>query len=271
MLLAVLLEVAAAAAAPVALALPGLNAVNLAEGEGALYAELLAQRLGTLGLKVTTSRDVGLALGLERQRGLVGCSDAACMAELAGALGVDGIVMGDVAKLGAAYVVTLKVISKSGQSLAQFNADGPDARPLLHEGGRVLARQLSVALSLPQLDPGPYQVERRPLHRGWVKPVGIGVVGLGIVGVAAAVGCTLAADANLVALRSAATVEEADFFRDEGKFWQIAGGTLFGAGSVLIAAGALLLLLGDPHDDTLQPSAGLVPGGATFGLTGRWP
>src|SRR5688572_12170524 len=100
------------AAAPVSLALPGLNAVNLAQGEGELYSELLAQKLAALGLKVISARDIGAVLGLERQRELLGCKDGICTAELAGALGVEGIVVGDVGKLGGSYQVNLKVLSK---------------------------------------------------------------------------------------------------------------------------------------------------------------
>jgi len=104
------------------LVLPGLNAVNLAPGEGDLYSELLAQELTRQGFKLQTARDVSAVLGLERQKQLLGCAESSCLAELASAIGADGLVLGDVGKLGQGYVVNVKVLlAKDASAVALFS------------------------------------------------------------------------------------------------------------------------------------------------------
>src|SRR5206468_3795433 len=62
-------------------------------------------------LKVTTATDVANVLGVERQKQLLGCGDqSACLAELAGALGVDGILSGSVVKTEATWLANVKVV-----------------------------------------------------------------------------------------------------------------------------------------------------------------
>ena len=270
MLLAALLSLAAGAAAPVSLALPGLNAVNLAAGEGELYTELLAQKLDGLGLKVVTSRDIGAALGLDRQRALLGCAEASCTAELAGALGVAGLVVGDVGKLGASYAVNLKVLSDTGGTLALFNAEGAEVRPIIEEGARALAHQLAVAMNRPELEPKALtpQVQLAAPRGSVLRPLGIAAIAAGVAALAIGVGCELAANGKLSALRQAETEGRAAQLRDEGKAWQGAGGALLAAGGAIAVAGARMLLLGDGAP---KPAVALLPGGAALAFTARWP
>src|SRR3954464_15436468 len=73
------------------------------------------------GFKVTTKNDVAQVLGIERQKQLLGCGDAqsSCLAELAGALGVDGILSGSLARIGSGFTVTLRVLrATDGSELA---------------------------------------------------------------------------------------------------------------------------------------------------------
>ena len=64
---------------------------------------------------VTTQRDIGLLLGLERQKQLLGCSEEGmCSAELAGALGVDGILSGVITRTPSGYLLSLKVVRVTG-------------------------------------------------------------------------------------------------------------------------------------------------------------
>src|SRR5688500_16256709 len=88
--------------APMKLALPGLQVVGIDPKLGAFYGEHFAQQLTLRGARVTSTSEISALLGLERQKQLLGCSDEAssCMAELAKALGVDGLALGDVAKVG---------------------------------------------------------------------------------------------------------------------------------------------------------------------------
>ncbi len=81
-------------------------------------------------LLVTTSADLSNALGLERQRQLLGCSPegGACMAELAGALGVSAIAAGSLAKLGDRYQLTLRSTDASGRPVVALTDDGVEAQ-----------------------------------------------------------------------------------------------------------------------------------------------
>ncbi len=54
-------------------------------------------------------------LSVERQKQLMGCSDSSCMAEIAGALDVDGVVVGSLARLGESYLLSAQYVdSRTG-------------------------------------------------------------------------------------------------------------------------------------------------------------
>lgn len=94
------------------LAAPGFTGVNVSDQEAEFFNEYFSEHLSSRGgIKVTTSAEVRAVLGLERQKQLLGCEeDTSCLVEIAGALGVDGIVIGSVARFGDRYGINLKVI-----------------------------------------------------------------------------------------------------------------------------------------------------------------
>jgi hypothetical protein len=112
----VLAVLALEAAAPLKLASPGLRAVGIDEKKVLVFTDYFAQQLSLYGIRVTTESEVQALLGLERQKQLLGCSDdgGSCMAELAGALGVDGLITGNFAKLDNGYILTLKIVPSGG-------------------------------------------------------------------------------------------------------------------------------------------------------------
>jgi len=100
--LAVLMVATGAPALPqLKIASPGLTGVRVTDKEATFFSEHLAQQLAAAGAKVSSDREISALLGLERKRQLLGCSESSsqCVTELAGALGVDALVVGDVAKL----------------------------------------------------------------------------------------------------------------------------------------------------------------------------
>jgi hypothetical protein len=106
-------------AAPLKVAAPGLSYVGISPALGEVYLERFATVLGASGeLHVTTARDIAQVLGLERQRELLGCTDASssCLAELAGGLGVDLVLGGSLAKTGSFITVTLRVVKATDGS-----------------------------------------------------------------------------------------------------------------------------------------------------------
>ncbi len=124
------LVVLAAAPANVKVAMPGLHLVDVPADRGAFYTEQLATELISRGLRVVTEREIAALLGLERQKEILGCAEGSCMIELANALGVDGVVLGQVARVGTHFQVSLRVIdAKSGVALAvtTYKAENEEA------------------------------------------------------------------------------------------------------------------------------------------------
>lgn len=100
------------------LAAPGFQCAGIEPALCDAYLEHFVGTLTTNGVKVTTKNDMAQVLGVERQKELLGCSNAStsCLAELAGALGVAQLLSGSVAKTESGYVSTLKVIdSQTGE------------------------------------------------------------------------------------------------------------------------------------------------------------
>ena len=74
--------------------------------------EVLTVEIDALGLyKVIAGRDIQAMLGFEKQKDVLGCTDAACLAEVGGALGVERIVAGHIGKVGSTFVVNIKLIN----------------------------------------------------------------------------------------------------------------------------------------------------------------
>jgi hypothetical protein len=71
---------------------------ELASAAGGVVANEL-DRMGTF--QIVTADAIRSMLAFEKQRQMLGCADAGCMAEIGGALGVDWLVSGKVTRLGA--------------------------------------------------------------------------------------------------------------------------------------------------------------------------
>ena len=74
--------------------------------------EVLTVEIAELGLyRVIAGRDIQSMLGFERQKEVLGCTEAACLAEIGGALGVDRIVASHIGMVGSTYVLNIKLIN----------------------------------------------------------------------------------------------------------------------------------------------------------------
>lgn len=96
---------------------PKLAVMPVVAGEGvpattaaALTEALAAEVRRRSGAEVVTRRELDAVLSLEAQKQMLGCQTDACIAELGGALGVDRLVAGDLARLGESFLVHLKVV-----------------------------------------------------------------------------------------------------------------------------------------------------------------
>ncbi|MGQ0508557.1 MAG: FlgO family outer membrane protein [Myxococcaceae bacterium] len=288
---------------PVKLAATGFQFVNISKELATFCSEHFAQQLTLEGIRVTTPNEISTMLGFERQKELMGCSDksSSCLAELANALGVDGLVTGTVGKFGKSYQVNIKVLNAAdARPLAAHSARVKDEEELIEEYTRA-AKQIAPALqrklgrpvgaTLPdtksrtvtpapvaQADsPPPARIEPTPevaktstggVRRFWWAPAAAG--GVLLVG-----GVILMADARGKSrtLREGGDtllLTEAESLRVAGAREQTLGGVAVGVGVAALAAGGAMWLFGAPKD---QPQAAFIPlnGGGAVTVSGVLP
>jgi hypothetical protein len=87
--------------------------VGIDKGRAEVFAELVQEFLrNELKLKVIGRSDIEAMLGLEKMKDMIACQENSfCMAEIGGALGVDELLVGSLAKMGSYLVVSLKRVS----------------------------------------------------------------------------------------------------------------------------------------------------------------
>jgi hypothetical protein len=160
----------------------------------------LAKDLRDLGFQVITPTDIGAALGLERQKQILGCTESSCLAEIGGAMGADYIVHGEMAALERDTALTLTLTDTHGQALNQVgevvkgkeaqglleavNRDVPKlVRPIL-DSGKISAAQPEVAAPAGGLvATAPASAAPEESHRGSYILYGVGAAGLVVAGV----------------------------------------------------------------------------------------
>ncbi len=263
---------AADTVAPVKLASPGLRGLDVPPEELTYFSEELAQRLSAEGLQVVTHAEVAALLGLERQRQLLGCGDdpSSCLAELGGALGAEGVVLGSLARIEGEYRLTAKVLSaRDGRLLGQATAAAKDKLGLVNAltgVARVLVPQVVQALGRPLPEPARGTRMRRA---AWI-PI-LGGVAASSLGIWALTGVVernrRLTDATYAGYSR--TVAEAEANREAGKQLQFWGSLGVGVGVAAIAAGGVMFALGgDPIEVAFVPGWS---GGPIIALSGALP
>lgn len=168
------------AATSVKVAVPGFTVVGIDSAVVDAYTDHFVTLLGRDGsLKLTTQKDIAQVLGLERQRQLLGCGETqiSCLAELAGALGVDAVLSVSLAKTGASFTATLRVLrandgSEIASSTARLKSD--DALQDWLEGqAPQLAARVAKAFERPSVEG-----HRTPMVR-WVPAIGGAMLAIG--------------------------------------------------------------------------------------------
>lgn len=256
LLSAVLLAQSSAPAerAPFALALPLLNAVNLVAGEGEMRTELVAQKLLAHHLKVITSRDLGAVLGLDRQKQLLGCVEQSCAVELLAAMGADGLMLGDLARLGGEYTLTLKVLSpRDGHVMAMAAgraATEAELEVLLDRSVRVVLERLADSTKREELRPqaveGAVAAATAPASgpslRGWALLPGVA----GVLAVGTGVVLQVLAGNAYADLQSHHSPEVAGSLRASGRGMETGGNWSLVGGGVALLAAVMMFLVGSP-------------------------
>lgn len=256
------LTVSLLAATPT-LAAPGLNCSGVNAVVCDAYLEHFVANMTAKGIKVVTKANVTEVLTVERQKELLGCNDGqrACIAELAGALGVGSILSGSVAKLESGYVSTLKVISaEDGSTSWSATARIDDERALfgfLDEQSRRLVDHL--------IPPAPTPFVR------FVPAIVGGVL------FAAGLAMRIGAETDAAALRAfidgktELTSAEVRTLLDRGSGLQLFGAVAMGVGAASALGSLVWILVGGPPEPLQKVSIVPTLGGAFATLSWELP
>jgi hypothetical protein len=207
-------------------------------------------------VEVVTADDLAQLVGIERQKALLGCEEAAstCITELANALGTDGVLVGSITRSDDSYLAVVKVL-RQRDARVWWSASGR----MKGEGALLdwLDEQASVAVDA--------IAPRAPLRAGPFILGGAGLVSLGI-------------GAAFLAIANTSTLKEVQMAGNEPdlKAALDAGRTQSAVGVVLVSVGGAALVssiiwLALPPGDA-KPTVALVPtrDGAFAVLGGRW-
>ena len=236
------------------------------EKQVAVWSDVLFGELSELGVTVRRKSDLAEALGLERQKQLLGCEESSCASEIAQALDADGLINGSVGKSGSSLVLNVRVLSNTGTQLAARSVVVPNAdamvvelRPLARALAEAMQPHLSGRLTIKQVTPG--------ARRFWWLPASIGVVALGV-----GVGLQVSArslEADLRAGRGFESLAEVQTAISSGQGQEVTSFVMFGVAGAAAVSGLLLVVLGADH--VQGPALALTPTWNGFALSGRWP
>lgn len=258
--------------APVQLAQPELQGVNVARETLAFFGEHLADRLRHAGFNVMTQREIATLLGVERQRALLGCEEQAtsCIAELASALGADGVVVGDIGHFNDIYQVHLKVLSGgSATVLSSFSERVGSERQVLdalERGAGQLSAQTHTQLRRPM--PAALEVTHASARSlAWVPAVPGAALA-----VAGAVLLVLAGNdyALLTGPKDGTVIPSAAALVQQGELKRGFGVGALALGGAALAASVLMAVLGRGAPDVAVAPV-VSHQGAGFVLTGAFP
>ncbi len=131
-----------------------LALITVTRGEGfsekqanTLEEILLGALDGTHRFKVIGRTDITALLNLESQKQTLGCGDdAACMAQIAGALGADLVGTADIGRLGSTMVISLKLIDVASATVVVRVQQRAKSEEALADGIQVMANDVVLSL-----------------------------------------------------------------------------------------------------------------------------
>ena len=254
------LALVATAASPLRVVCPGFTAQGVTPAAASAMLDRFATELGRdPGLKVITEHDIQQMLGVERQRQLLGCDDAAaeCMAELTSALGADVIVSGSLVKVGTRITATVRALRMPGADVLLSESTRADNEDALSDWLDARALELRSRLGAP-----PAGAAGSTRWAPWL------VSGLGVVAAGVGVGLFALSKAEASQLANADGSLDIDAVVAAGRLHESLGLGLIAGGAVALAAGLLWrFVFGAEPASSVQVVLGPF-GGA---LAGTWP
>ena len=251
----------AATPGQVKLASPGFNYVKVEEEVGTLFADYFARQLEAEGVSVITPQGIAALLGMERQKQLLGCADesSSCVAELAGAMGVDGVITGTIGQVGTGFTLNLKVTrSADASTIAVYSTRrGTEDEVLdwLAETARDLAGRMN---------PSGRTTTRQ---RAWIPAMASGVL-LAVGGVSLWHSKSIHDDITGADPQEFSNADALRARADEGRTFQTTGYVLLGLGVAALGGSALMYALGG--EEPVQATAFAGPGQAGILVGGRF-
>ncbi|MFC1611182.1 hypothetical protein ACFL6C_09495 [Myxococcota bacterium] len=117
-----------------------------------LFTGLLTAQLDAVdGLKTIAPADVEAMLDVEKQKDMLGCDSAKCMAEIGGALGAELVLYGDVGQLGSQYNTNISVVDTRDSEVRARVSSLVDANEdALAQNVRVLVNEVVNKLNAPK-------------------------------------------------------------------------------------------------------------------------
>lgn len=257
-------------AAPVSVAAPGFQVVGLEPVVAdALLDRFVTQLTASGAVKVTTARDIAQALGVERQKQLLGCTEEAttCLSELAGGLGADVVLTANIVKVGSGFTVNVRFVAlKDGRAVltASERVGTMDAlQDWLDRQASSAARQLG-----PVLAPGAApiaEVTAAPGRSPWPWVAAGSALAVGAVGV----GVFISGKQDFTELKETSEPTRVEALASGGPVKQRLGVGFMIAGGAGLAASLTWAAL--RKDDALVVGFAPSPGGAVALVQGRWP
>jgi TolB-like protein len=235
------------------------------------------------GFKVIGQSEIKDLVGYQAQQNMLGCDDAACMSDLAGALGVDMLIAGSVGKVGDTFVVNVRIIDvKKAETKHRVGANIAGRADALLPYIRLAAWQLlgvrppddvvaandkaqaaAPPVEQPKPEPKPEVAAApapttppAPAEQGVsgllvAKRISNAIAGLGIIGGGACAGLWFFKDQEI---KDARVAKEGDVRqRDDYKKYGIIAGGIGGVG--LIASIIFAAMLPPPAKAMLTPTA----------------
>ena len=243
--------------------------VGIKDEMKAFIPEHLASRMRTVGVVVVTPAEVSALLGRERQRALLGCESGSetCMSEFLGALGVDGVIIGELAAVGDLLQLNLKVVSESGKNLGAWTRRVEGINHLLDaldDGALAIADQVLISTGRKQ----PPAAKVASARDWWWLPAAAGLA----VGAGGGVFLALSkGDHDRLTTPQTPRLDStaAQKAASDGALFQTLGFVGVGVGSAAVLTGAALLRFGAPSPVT--PSISMGAQGAAVSLGGTFP